>query len=96
MGESLDRESTEWVPTDKKPPPGQSSEVMKIKKDKRTYASTYRTQWVLLVFLSPVILPIIFIKDTKISIILSYLIIFTILIFVNYYKNKDILSAISK
>lgn len=43
-----------------------------------------------------VILPILFIKDTKISIILSYVIIFTILIFVNYYKNKDILSAISK
>ena len=43
-----------------------------------------------------VILPILFITDTKISIILSYVIIFTILIFVNYYKNKDILGAIYK
>lgn len=43
-----------------------------------------------------VILPILFIKDTKTSIILSYVIIFTILILVNYYKNKDILGAMYK
>ena len=43
-----------------------------------------------------VILPILFITDTKTSIILSYVIIFTILIFINYYKNKDILGAIYK
>jgi len=58
-GESIKREPSEWGKPDISPPPGQKSGKLKIKKDKRSYASTFRTQWVLLVFLTPVILPII-------------------------------------
>ena len=58
-GESVKREPSEWENTDISPPPGQTADKLKIKKDKRSYASTFRTQWILLVFLTPVISPII-------------------------------------
>ena len=43
-----------------------------------------------------IITPIIFINDTKTSILISYSFIFLILLFINYYKDKNIVESLEK